>query len=579
MKCPACNSEIVVHSDACAHCGAPAYLAIATQNSILEHCTYCGTREESNLSRCSNCGLNRGFKVREVPVGNCANCGGSWRDTWMYCRTCGIIRKQGLVEVVAPLSVSFQALRNYPVTTISAFSVPRQDQFDPQPVMRVQPQQEEEFQETSFSSNEFEDSSADSVFATRMMSENEVVGRMFANDGGEEHYTHDFEEAPKNPEPSIVVYDVQAEKTHEVVTEKTAASSVPQTIVEQEAQPRLVVVAPAVIAPEVQKIEPAVPLKPEAGKTSEPQVENKPVQSVRVSKKVRGGTPPPIDKFLVKLIAFLIGSILLFAGLIVSGYKIRDLFSRTPATIAVKTPAVPATPIRQLSEPSHAPPPEIEGMVYVPGGEFMMGEDEDKNSVTGLSSPAHKVAVQPFFMDRTEVTNAAYSAFVKAAKYAAPTDWRGGVFPKGINNFPVVNVSWDDANAYAKWAGKRLPTEAEWEFAARSNDGRRYPWGMNWLENASNTKENSKDKAVDVGSYAVGASPFGVLDMAGNVWEWTLSDVTSYRDPNIIIGSGKVIRGGAFSLPNDRAKATYRGYNQPEAKTEVLGFRCVKDLE
>ncbi len=582
MKCPACNSEIAVHSDACVHCGAPAYLAIATQNTSLEHCTYCGTREESNLSRCSNCGLKRGFKVQEAPVGNCSNCGGSWRDTWLYCRTCGIMRKQGFIEVVAPLSVSFQALRNYPVTTVSTPAWSRQERVAPPPVMRVQPQQEEEFKETSFSSNEFEVSADDPVFSAPMMTENEVVGRMFANDGGDEGYANNFEIAPKKLEPSIIVYDLQKEKTHEIVTEKTVAASAPEKKLTQIVEPELSVVAPSIKAPVIVPPQPTpLPLTPNTVtaevKIPDVQVETKPMQAVRVSKKTRGGTPPPIDTFLVKLIAFLVGFILLFAGLIVSGFKLRDLFFKAPVTVAMKAPVsvAPVSSAKQLSEPSHTPP-EIEGMVYIPGGEFMMGEDHD--STTELSSPAHKVTVQPFLMDRTEVTNSAYAVFVKAAKYPVPADWKAGTFSKDANNFPVVNVSWDDANAYAKWAGKRLPTEAEWEFAARSNDGRLYPWGMNWLENASNTKENSKNKTVEVGSFAVGASPFGILDMAGNVWEWTLSDVTSYRDPNIVIASGKVIRGGAFSLTNDRAKTTYRGYNQPEAKTDALGFRTVKDV-
>ena len=579
MKCPACNSEIAVHSDSCAHCGAPAYLAVATQDRNFEHCTYCGTREESTLSRCSNCGLKRGFKVQESPVGNCSNCGDSWRNTWLYCRTCGIIRKQGLIEVIAPLSVSFQAFKNYPVTTFSAPALSRQDRFLEPALMLVQPRQEEEFKETSFSSDEFEVRSDDPMFSAPMMTENEVVGRMFINEGGDDHYEKSFETDARESEPSITVYDLQEEKAYEVVTEKTTAAPTLQKEFGQADERNSVVTAPLIKAPVIYPVEPPRE-KPNLVKVPEQppvQVENKPVQSVRPSKKARGGTQPPVDKFLVKLIIFLIGSILLFAGLIVSGYKIRDLFFKAPATPTAKIslPIITPPPSRQLSEPSHTSP-EIEGMSYVPGGNFMMGEDNDPE--TERASPAHQITVQPFYMDRTEVTNSAYAVFVKEAKYPAPANWKDGVFPKGTNNLPVVNVSWDDANAYAKWAGKRLPTEAEWEFAARSNDGRLYPWGKNWLDNAANTIENSKNTPVEVGKYAIGASPFEIQDMAGNVWEWTLSDVTSYRDPEIIIGSGKVIRGGSFSSPKDRTKATYRGYQQPEAKTDELGFRCVKDV-
>ncbi len=556
MKCPACNSEITALNDSCAHCGAPIYLAVATQSSSYEHCTYCGTREEANLPRCSNCGLKRGFKLQAAPVGNCSNCGGSWRDAWLYCRTCGIMRKQGLVEVFAPFSVSTQALKNYPVTTASTPVVQRQDRFMDSTFTVVPPRQEERFKESSFSSDEFEVRDDDPVFSAPTMSENEVVGRMFANDGNDEKYENTYVAAPSNMEPSIVVYDLQKEKTNEVVTERTAPVQ-------------------RIVAPPVPIVNAPAPAKVEVA-PAPAQIEKKPVQAVKLSQKKRGGTPPPVDKFLVKLIALLIGTILIFAGLIVSGFKVRDLFSKPNTVSAVKpaVAAVAATQRIQLSEPSHTPP-GVDGMVYIAGGDFMMGEDNDPT--TDMASPAHKVTVQPFYMDRTEVTNSAYAEFVKAMKYPAPSGWTNNNFPKGLDKFPVVNVSWDDANAFAKWAGKRLPTEAEWEFAARSNDGRIYPWGMKWVENAANTQENSKNKPVEVGTLIIGASPFGIQDMAGNVREWTLSDVLSYRDPDINFGSGKIIRGGDFSLTQDRAKATYRGYDQPESKRESLGFRLVKD--
>ncbi|HLB94844.1 MAG TPA: SUMF1/EgtB/PvdO family nonheme iron enzyme, partial [Nitrospiria bacterium] len=129
-----------------------------------------------------------------------------------------------------------------------------------------------------------------------------------------------------------------------------------------------------------------------------------------------------------------------------------------------------------------------EGMVTVPGGEFMMGTDEmdteDKATEYGITKPwfmdehpAHRVNLPTFYIDRHEVTNAQFRPFVQQTGRRPPPDWEGGHYPKGKDHHPVVHVTWEDARAYCQWAGKHLPTEAEWEKAARGKDGRRYPWG------------------------------------------------------------------------------------------------------
>jgi serine/threonine-protein kinase len=186
------------------------------------------------------------------------------------------------------------------------------------------------------------------------------------------------------------------------------------------------------------------------------------------------------------------------------------------------------------------------------------------------------VKVEAFYMDRTEVTNEQYLRFIGETKRARPTHWNGNQYPSGQANFPIVNVSWEDANAYARWAGKRLPTEAEWEYAARGGEGRLYPWGNDWSDSLANTREGERGRIVAVGSFPAGASPLGLLDLVGNVWEWTSSDLRSYAGNGQILAPGKVIRGGAYDVARERANATYRGVVQPERTYEKTGFRCVK---
>ncbi|MGE0883866.1 MAG: formylglycine-generating enzyme family protein [Blastocatellales bacterium] len=214
------------------------------------------------------------------------------------------------------------------------------------------------------------------------------------------------------------------------------------------------------------------------------------------------------------------------------------------------------------------------GMVYVPGGTFEMGRD----GYDEYERPAHKITVNPFFIDITEVTNEEYQRFVNETGHRAPTHWQGGKFPVNEARLPVVNVSWDDANAYAKWAKKRLPTEAEWEFAARGTDGRIYPWGNNWNPAAGNAGRENGGRISEVGRFPNGASPFGALDMCGNVWEWTSSNLLSYIDAKEI-APGKVIRGGAFDAPSARATTTYRGVLPPDRLREKTGFRTVRDVK
>ena len=216
----------------------------------------------------------------------------------------------------------------------------------------------------------------------------------------------------------------------------------------------------------------------------------------------------------------------------------------------------------------------LENMVYIPGGKLNMGRDNGDEYET----PVHTVTVQPFYMDRTEVTNEEYQRFVSATGHRHPSHWRDGKFPANEAKIPVVNVSWDDANAYAQWIGKRLPTETEWEFAARGSDGRIYPWGNSWNAANANASKETGGSVSKVASFPNGASQFGVFDLCGNVWEWTSSTLSSYADQKEI-APGKVIRGGAYDTPSARATATYRGVLPSDRLRDKTGFRLVKDAK
>jgi len=184
-------------------------------------------------------------------------------------------------------------------------------------------------------------------------------------------------------------------------------------------------------------------------------------------------------------------------------------------------------------------------MVYVASGEFIMGTSDaeieawlkgnpgDERDYYLDEQPQLRIHLEGFWMGRTEVTNAQYRRFVAASGHSAPSHWKQRQVPRGLEQFPVVNVSWEDACAYCEWCGGRLPTEVEWEKAARGGDGRTFPWGFTWDDkrcrhfgpHMARTKKGEptdpvRDGPVAVGHYPRGASPYGCLDMAGNVWEW-----------------------------------------------------------
>ena len=289
--------------------------------------------------------------------------------------------------------------------------------------------------------------------------------------------------------------------------------------------------------------------------------------------------------------------------------------SNTIAPVPTKTPVLPTPTLQPEAGKTRTAETDAMTMVFIPAGDFIMGSNEtraDKDPgvfyydgiiLLGNEAPTQIVTLDSFWIDQTEVTNEMFLQFVNATNYltSAETDrndsnWRKPDGPGsglgGIKNDPVVYVSKADAEAYCTWAGKRLPTEEEWEKAARGTDGRTYPWGetMPSLELANYALlngETNTEKTVPVSSYPAGASPYGVLDMAGNVSEWVVGNYIETKEDQAMldlygIETRSLVKGGAWDMA---AK-----YLRPSAKIMIfinyehnynmdIGFRCAMDAD
>ena len=257
-------------------------------------------------------------------------------------------------------------------------------------------------------------------------------------------------------------------------------------------------------------------------------------------------------------------------------------------TIPPVPPPQPSTVLSQTITGKDGAP-----MVLVAAGEFTMGAREDDKDAQADERPAHQVYLDAYYIDQFEVTTSHYAAFMEATKRDPPQHWPENVL-KVHGKKPVVGVTWDDAQAYCGWAGKRLPTEAEWEKAARGTDGRVYPWGQEPPnEKLANFNHccDFKDYGVltDVGSFKRGKSPYGAYDLAGNVWEWVVDwyDETLYQqrakgnDPirnpgGPEKGEFKVLRGGSWSTEAWFLRSSGRIGDYPSLRNSYDGFRCVQ---
>jgi formylglycine-generating enzyme required for sulfatase activity len=228
---------------------------------------------------------------------------------------------------------------------------------------------------------------------------------------------------------------------------------------------------------------------------------------------------------------------------------------------------------------------------FVPAGSFLMGSDGDTDPLAGSAEqPQRSIYLSFYWIGRTEVTNDQYAGFVTATGHDAPYDWENGRVPSGRESYPVGNVSWDDGVAFTEWLAKetgmafRLCTEAEWEKACRGTDGRIYPWSDAWDESKANTTEGGPGTTTAVDSYSpAGDSPYGVADMAGNVWEWTSTrygdypyDSTDGREAINRTNVSLVARGGSFNVDARGARCAARLVTGADTRDLVLGLRvCV----
>jgi len=357
---------------------------------------------------------------------------------------------------------------------------------------------------------------------------------------------------------------------------------------------------------------------------------------------IDGGTvPPPVPKPKWMWIVFPVVAIFLL--FIIKPWDAREQNSITtePVVTVKSETATPSAVVLDKSTEVSATIAPIWGdkrvsengqmiMVYIPASEFLMGSSI-KDPYFGTEkfkdeTPQHQVYLDSFWISETEITNSMFSSFVNETGYITTAEingkgnvtsldsegfaeinganWRHPYGPGssivGMDSYPVVQISWIDANEFCKWAGGRLPTEAEWEKAARGENGSIYPWGdaslTGKMANTADKTLNSSywsDMSVEDGikylapvkSFEEGASPYGVYDMAGNSWEWVLdwydpdyySSQTVWKNPqNSSYSEYKVLKGGSYVNGRKNVRSARRGYNEPDESLDIYGFRCVQ---
>jgi len=232
-------------------------------------------------------------------------------------------------------------------------------------------------------------------------------------------------------------------------------------------------------------------------------------------------------------------------------------------------------------------------MVRIPAGMFMMGSSEkdiewivqeffaESKEWYRSEAPEQFLYLEDYFIDKYEVTVFQYQRFLEKIHRPAPQTLDNPKFNQP--DHPVVGVTWQEASDYCRWLGKRLPTETEWEKAARGKDGRRYPWGNTPIATNANArgKNDRYRHTAPIGQFPDGKSPFGIMDMAGNVWEWTQDWYQPYpgndQKSDLFGEKYKVIKGGSWYSNMELARSALRGKSFPDRRANYIGFRCARD--
>ena len=294
----------------------------------------------------------------------------------------------------------------------------------------------------------------------------------------------------------------------------------------------------------------------------------------------------------------------LIIGLILITGCQQDQTQLLPTTILVTeqpppspTSTVPPTTATLTPAPEMPPDPEEYNiwqrsadsmvMVYIPAGEFTMGSEPEDPCAHLDEQPKHKVFLDSYWIDQNEISNAQYKICYDAGYCQEPTPCGSEEFTyQDLNkgHYPVTCLTWEEAGLYCQWIGGRLPTEAQWEKAARGTDYLKYPWGNEFDQARCNSQESELEGPVPVGSYSPeGDSPYGLQDMAGNVWEWTRDwyDIEYYgRAPSDnpsgpMGGERRSLRGGSWYANDCSVRTSYRYYDVPYGRSPGVGFRCV----
>ncbi len=292
---------------------------------------------------------------------------------------------------------------------------------------------------------------------------------------------------------------------------------------------------------------------------------------------------------------FLLGLVLTVSSACGNAPQLTPGPTLTPTVLPTDTSAPSDTPTATLI-PIHtlgvgsSQVSSADGMLllYVPEGPFSMGSEDGYSD----EKPVHMVNLSAFWVDATEVTNGMYVLCVEAGVCARPLRQSSNLIDyyygfEEYADYPVIFISWQDASDYCAWTGRRLPTEAEWEKAARGTDGRTYPWGFALPDETLANFDHNLDDVTRVGSYPGGASPYGALDRAGNVAEWPAdwygeqyySSSPESNPPGPETGEHRVVRGGSWT-GNDRGVWSFhRSIRLPDSPAFDIGFRCVMDAQ